>query len=64
MAQSGGTSSNIAARHAVRSSMNSMQVSRSPYRHSARDTWSSRINGHGISRLGVTTNSGRMYNGA
>jgi hypothetical protein len=46
---------------AFRSSMNSMP---SQHRYRTSDTWSSdRLNGHGISRLGVTTNSGRMYNG-
>jgi len=56
MAQSG------AASPATRSSMDSMHATKSQHRvlaHSA-----SRLNGHGINRLGVTTNSGRKYNGA
>jgi hypothetical protein len=64
MAQSGACHSRAAASLAPRAAMNSIPAGQSPYRHLARDTWSSRINGHGISRLGVTTNSGRMYNGA
>jgi hypothetical protein len=56
MAQSSGHSV-----HTFRSAMNSMP---SQHRYRASDTWSSnRLNGHGISRLGVTTNSGRLYNG-
>jgi hypothetical protein len=58
MAKSGGHSYHRAA---FRSAMNSMP---SQHRYSASDTWSaSRLNGHGIDRLGVTTNTGRMYNG-
>jgi hypothetical protein len=62
MAESGGYSHHRAASHAVRSAMNSLPVSQ--LRDRASDTWSAnRLNGHGISRLGVTTNTGRMYNG-
>jgi hypothetical protein len=62
MAQSGGYSHQRGASHATRSAMNSMPVS--PSRGWASDTWSaSPLNGHGISPLGVTTNTGRMYNG-
>jgi hypothetical protein len=54
MAQSGSHHS-----HAFRSAMNSTQS-----QHRASDRWSaSSLNGHGINRLGVTTNSGRLYNG-
>jgi hypothetical protein len=61
MAKSGGHSHHRAASPAFRSAMNSMP---SQHRYSASDTWSpSRLNGHGIDRLGVTTNTGRMYNG-
>jgi hypothetical protein len=60
MAQSGGHSYHRAASPAFRSAMNSMPQ----HRYGASDTWSSnRLNGHGINRLGVTTNTGRMYNG-
>jgi hypothetical protein len=62
MAQSGGTPGEMAASPTVRSSMNSMH--RSHHRHMARDAETNRLNGHGINRLGVTTNSGRKYNGA
>jgi hypothetical protein len=56
MAQSSGHSV-----HTFRSAMNSMP---SQHRYRASDTWSAdRLNGHGIDRLGVTTNSGRQYNG-
>ena len=59
MAQSSGHSV-----HTFRSAMNSMPASQSQHRYRASDAWStSRLNGHGIDRLGVTTNSGRMYNG-
>jgi hypothetical protein len=59
MAQSSGHSV-----HTFRSAMNSMPVSQSQQRYRASDTWSTyRFNGHGISRLGVTTNEGRRYNG-
>ena len=62
LAQSGGHSYHRAS--AFRSAMNSMPVSQSQHRYWAPDNWStSRLNGHGIDRLGVTTNSGRMYNG-
>jgi hypothetical protein len=62
MAQSGGYSHRIAASHATRSAMNSIPVNQS--RDWASDVWSSNpLNGHGISPLGVTTNTGRMYNG-
>jgi hypothetical protein len=61
MAQSAGSYSREAA---FRSAMNSMSASQSQHRYRASDTWStSRLNGHGIDRLGVTTNSGRLYNG-
>ncbi len=61
MAQSGGHSHHRAV---FRSAMNSMPASQSQYRYWAADTWTSnRLNGHGIDRLGVTTNTGRMYNG-
>jgi hypothetical protein len=64
MAQSGGYSHHRAASAAFRSAMNSMPVSSSQHRYRASDTWSAnRLNGHGIDRLGVTTNSGRLYNG-
>ena len=47
--------------HTFRSAMNSMS---SQHRYRASDMWSAnRLNGHGIDRLGLTTNSGRMYNG-
>ena len=56
MAQSSGHSV-----HTFRSAMNSMPAQ---HRYWASDTWSAnRLNGHGIDRLGVTTNTGRMYNG-
>ena len=58
MAKSGGHSYHRAA---FRSAMNSMP---SQHRYRASDTWSAdRLNGHGIDRFGVTTNSGRLYNG-
>jgi hypothetical protein len=57
MAQSSGSSMSPA----VRSSMNSIPASH--HRYLARDTETNRLNGHGISPLGVTTNSGRLYNG-
>ena len=58
MAQSSDSST---ASPAFRSAMNSMP---SQHRYRASDTWSAdRLNGHGIDRLGVTTNSGRQYNG-
>jgi hypothetical protein len=61
MAKSSGHSHHRAASPAFRSAMNSMP---SQHRYWASDTWSAnRLNGHGIDRLGVTTNSGRMYNG-
>jgi hypothetical protein len=61
MAQSSG---NSYASPAFRSSMNSITASQSQDRYRASDTWSSdRLNGHGIDSLGVTTNSGRLYNG-
>jgi hypothetical protein len=61
MAQSASNHSRAAA---FRSAMNSMPASQSQHRYRASDTWStSRLNGHGIDRLGVTTNSGRLYNG-
>ena len=61
MAQSGGHSYHRAASPAFRSAMNSMP---SQHRYWASDAWTSnRLNGHGIDRLGVTTNTGRMYNG-
>jgi hypothetical protein len=61
MAKSSGHSHHRAASPAFRSAMNSMP---SQHRYSASDTWSAnRLNGHGIDRLGVTTNTGRMYNG-
>ena len=62
MAKSGGHSSRAAASTAFRSSMNSIPASH--HRYSARNTETNRFNGHGISRLGVTTNQGRLYNGA
>jgi hypothetical protein len=62
MAQSGGYSHQRGASHALRSAMNSIPVSQA--RYWASDTWSaSSLNGHGISPLGLTTNTGRMYNG-
>jgi hypothetical protein len=64
MAQSDGYSHHGAASPAFRSAMNSMPVSSSQHRYSTSDTWSAnRFNGHGIDHLGVTTNSGRLYNG-
>ena len=64
VAQSGSYSHHRAASPAFRSAMNSMPVSQSQHRYWASDTWSAnRFNGHGIDRLGVTTNTGRMYNG-
>lgn len=61
MAQSGGHSYHRAASPAFRSAMNSMP---SQHRYWTSDAWTSnRLNGHGIDRLGVTTNTGRMYNG-
>jgi len=61
MAQS---ASNYSRAGAFRSAMNSMPASQSQHRYRASDAWStSRLNGHGIDRLGVTTNSGRIYNG-
>jgi hypothetical protein len=61
MAQSRSHSYHGAAGPAFRSAMNSMP---SQHRTRASDAWSSdRLNGHGIDRLGVTTNSGRLYNG-
>ena len=63
MAQSGGYSHHGAASHATRSAMNSIPAS--PSHGWVSDTWSaSSLNGHGISSLGVTTNTGRMYNGS
>jgi hypothetical protein len=56
MAQSSGYSSGVST--ATRSAMNSM-----PARHSQDRGQRAASNGHGISRLGVTTNSGRLYNG-
>ena len=50
MAQSGGHSSRAAASTAFRSSMNRIPASQSQHRYWNRS-------------LGVTTNSGRMYNG-
>ncbi len=58
MAQS---SSNSYMSPAFRSSMNSIPATH--HRTSARNTETNRFNGHGISRLGVTTNQGRLYNG-
>lgn len=64
MAKSGGHSHHRAATPAFLSAMNSMPASQSQPRYWAADTWTSnRLNGHGIDRLGVTTNTGRMYNG-
>jgi hypothetical protein len=61
MAQSGGHFYHKAASPAFRSAMNSMP---SQHRYWTSDAWTSnRLNGHGIDRLGVTTNTGRMYNG-
>jgi hypothetical protein len=55
--QKGNSLDQMAASSSARSAMNSMHR-----RHHHR--WSaSRYNGHGINRLGVTTNSGRKYNG-
>jgi hypothetical protein len=65
MAQS--NTSNVAASAATRSPMNSMAALRTHHRHrhmARNGYWSaSRLNGHGINRLGTTTNSGRKYNG-
>ena len=62
MAQSGGGSAGgMAASPATRSAMNSIPARHSQHPVSAAQPAAS--NGHGISRLGVTTNSGRMYNG-
>ena len=61
MAQSSG---NSYMSPAFRSSMNSIPASQSHHRYWDRDTQTNRLNGHGISRLGVTTNQGRLYNGA
>jgi hypothetical protein len=58
MAQS---SSNSYMSPAFRSSMNSIPATH--HRTSARNTETKRFNGYGISRLGVTTNQGRLYNG-
>jgi hypothetical protein len=64
MAQSAGNYSRAAANPAFLSAMNTMAVSQSQHRYQASDRWStSRFNGHGIDRLGVTTNTGRLYNG-
>jgi hypothetical protein len=63
LAKSGGHSHHRAASPAFRSAMNSMPVSQSPHRYWAREIETNRYNGHGIDRLGVTTNQGRMYNG-
>jgi hypothetical protein len=63
MAQSGSHYSHAAANPSMRSAMNSIPASRSQHRYVARDAETNRLNGHGISRLGITTNSGRMYNG-
>jgi hypothetical protein len=58
MAKNGGHSYHRAA---FRSAMNSMP---SQHRYSASDAWSANLlNGHGIDRLGITTNTGRLYNG-
>jgi hypothetical protein len=61
-AKSGGHSSRAAASTAFRSSMNRIPASQSQHRYWERSE-TNRYNGHGIDRLGVTTNSGRMYNG-
>jgi hypothetical protein len=58
MAQSNSNSSRVAVRSASRSAMNSI-----PARYSQDRGQPAASNGHGISRLGVTTNSGRLYNG-
>jgi hypothetical protein len=63
MAQNSSHDSREAANPAMRSAMNSIPASRSQHRREARNTETNRLNGHGINRLGVTTNSGRMYNG-
>jgi hypothetical protein len=60
MAQSSGNSDMSPA---FRSSMNSITANRSHHHYSAGYTETNRLNGHGISRLGVTTNQGRLYNG-
>ncbi len=60
MAQSSNHSS---TGRAVHSSMNSIPANQSQHRYAAGNTTTNRLNGHGISRLGVTTNSGRLYNG-
>jgi hypothetical protein len=62
MAKSGGHSSRVHASHATRSAMNSIPASQSQHRYWDRSE-TNRYNGHGIDALGVTTNSGRMYNG-
>jgi hypothetical protein len=62
MARSGRDFSGIAASSATRSSINSV-----PAYGSSDSRWytgGDRLNGYGIDGLGVTTNSGRMYNGA
>jgi hypothetical protein len=59
MAQSSSHYSRAAANPAMRSAMNGI----SQHRYAAHNTETNRLNGHGINRLGVTTNSGRMYNG-
>jgi hypothetical protein len=64
MAQSSSHYARAAANPATRSAMNSIPASRPQHHYVARNTETNRLNGHGISRLGVTTNSGRMYNGS
>jgi hypothetical protein len=59
-------SSAAAMAHTSRVVANGAQSHHRYFRHVARNGyWSaSRLNGHGINRLGITTNSGRKYNGA
>jgi hypothetical protein len=63
MAQSGNSSSGVAANAKIRSSMNSIPAKQSQHRASNNNWSASRENGHGINALGVTTNQGRKYNG-
>ena len=57
-----GDASGFPNRSMTRSFMNDIPASRSQHRADHAAAYSP--NGHGISHLGVTTNPGRMYNGA
>jgi hypothetical protein len=61
LAQSNGTSA-FSNRSMTRSSLNISPAR--PSQHRVRHAAVDGPNGHGISHLGVTTNPGRMYNGA